>query len=567
MEHQGEGLFNREFLEKWYQNYGRLKVHVQKNPLSTGAVDEELAQWVSIQRRIRYMLPAELKERLAELNSVFQYTANSWDTMYKQLVLFVRETGHCVLPDDKEYEQLKDWLIRQILNKWLLTDVQLQQLNELEVDWDMPVSREHRWNQMFWRLKDFYRTFGHCRVPLQWSMDKQLALWVVVQRRMHKQGKLSEDRERRLNELQFTWRIQDVYEAQWEEFFQQLLSFSRRHGHCRVPCRHEKLVSWIERQRVSWKKGQLPQDRLKRLEEIGFIWSSEDMKRRSWEVRYKQLKEYKRLVGHSFVSTNYRENRSLGIWVSTQRRLEAKGKLPAAKRKKLDQLGFVWSKNTECKLQSVYDKHWNDSFEKLKAYRQQHGTCQVSLKLDPELQRWTSWQRKLFYKGKLLQARIDRLNEIRFPWSVQEGYWLKMYEALVDFKTRSGHTRVPFQWAPNPHLSRWVYRLRRQKQELSTQKVELLNKIGFDWSLNRRIIVPWQTMFYRLLEFKQEHGHTRVPVKWSKDPKLGKWVSRMRQERENLDPERALLLESISFDWGNRFTSKKNIGINFTTQV
>ncbi|GAB3530803.1 hypothetical protein GCM10027443_12160 [Pontibacter brevis] len=478
--------------------------------------------------------------------------------MYGQLVLFVQETGHTFIPDDEKHEQLKDWLMRQIINKGLLSESQLQELDRLEVDWDIPISRNHRWNQMYWRLKDFYTAFGHCRVPRRWPEDKQLALWVIMQRKMHMKGKLSEDRERRLNELKFTWSIRDVYDAQWENFFQQLVAYSRRHGHCRVPCKHTKLASWIERQRLSKQKDQLPADRYKRLEEIGFTWSCDDMKSRSWEERYEQLEEYKKNNGHCFVPTNYRENRSLGIWVATQRRLEAKGTLQATKKRRLDQLGFVWGKDVKYKLQLGYDKQWNDNFKKLKAYRQEYGSFQVSLKIDPVLQQWVSWQRKLFYKGRLPQARINLLNEIQFPWSVQEGYWMKMYEALADFKVQFGHTCVPFRWEPNPQLSAWVYKMRLNKLNLSTQKVELLEQIGFKWTLRRRSILPWESMYKRLIEFKENYGHTYVPVKWHEDQKLGKWVSRMRHAREKLDPERVLLLEAIGFKWGHRLACKKS---------
>ncbi|MHA6247119.1 helicase associated domain-containing protein [Pontibacter sp. CAU 1760] len=560
MTYQGESLFNKEYKDKWYTNYRKLKPYVSSNELPAGTIDIELAKWVSIQRRIRHMLSGELKEKLEELNSIVDESTSSWNAMYRQLVLFVQETGHTSIPDDEKHEQLKDWLMRQIIHKRLLSETQLQQLDRLEVDWDISISREHRWNQMYWRLKDFYAAFGHSRVPRRWEKDKQLALWVTMQRKMHREGKLSEDRELRLNELKFTWSILDVYDAQWEMYFQKMVAFNKRHGHCRVPCKHTKLVSWIERQRLSKQKGQLPQDRYKRLEEIGFTWSCEDMKRSSWEERYEQLKVYRKNKGDCFVPTNYRENKSLGNWVATQRRLEAKGRLQATKKKRLNQLGFVWGKDVKHKLQAIYDKQWSDSFEQLKAYREEHGSCQVSLKINPVLQQWTNWQRKLFCQGKLSLARINRLNEIHFPWSVQEEYWMKMYEALVDFRNQFGHTCVPFRWEPNPQLSAWVYRMRLNKLTLGTPKVELLEQIDFEWTLNRRSILPWETMYKRLTEFKEVHGHTCVPVKWHEDQKLGKWVSRMRHEREKLDPERLFLLEAIGFEWKHRFDCKKNSG-------
>ncbi|MGV3640553.1 MAG: helicase associated domain-containing protein, partial [Adhaeribacter sp.] len=541
MEREATSIFNNEFVCKWHGHYAKLKAYVNQQQCPGGAPDEKMLQWIKLQRRIRHMLPDELKERLAELNLVGEEANHSWEDRYKQLSHFKQETGHTALPDAKQYEPLKDWLVRQIINKRLLTEKQHQLLDQLGVNWDMSVSRDHRWEVMFWRLSDFYKSFGHCRVPQLWANDKQLAHWVRVQRLKHAQGKLRQDRERRLNELNFTWTIQVVYDAQWQKFFQALLSFRNRYGHMRVPANQEKLVSWIERQRLARKKNQLPPDRVKRLDEIGFIWSCEEVNGRSWDEKFAQLKAYKKKHGHSFVPANCKDNRSLGIWVSTQRGLEAKGELQAVKKKKLDQLGFVWSRDMPRKLQSVSDAHWMASLEKLKAYKQKHGTCQVSLKIDPVLQRWTSWQRKLFYQGKLSQDRIDKLQEIRFSWNVQEGYWQKMYEALVAFRNTHGHTQVPCQGGPNPKLSAWLYRLRANKQALSHRKVELLNQLGLDWSLRKKTLMSWESMYKQLVAFKKEHHHTRVPVKWPPSPRLGKWVSRMRYERGKLDPERLAL--------------------------
>jgi hypothetical protein len=94
-----------------------------------------------------------------------------------------------------------------------------------------------------------------------------------------------------------------------------------------------------------------------------------------------------------------------------------------------------------------------------------------------------------------------------------------------------------------------VYRVKLAKAELTAQKTELLKAIDFDWTLHSKVVLPWKVMYDRLIEFKHIHGHTCVPVKWHKDPKLGKWVSRMRHEREKLALERIFLLEAIGFAW------------------
>jgi hypothetical protein len=550
-------FLNKNYLDRWYHNYRKLEEFCNNRGSSSGRLETELVDWLEHQQSIRHMLPKELSQQLAKLPVGLEELKGSWGYMKSQLSEFVQQNGHAFVPVDQEHEILRDWLTRQVINKRLLTDIQVQQLDMLNVDWDMAVSRDQRWELMYQRLQEFYQAYGHCRVPQKWSNDPQLALWVQVQRRMYTQEKLREDRKKRLNELNFVWNVKTIFDSQWKEHFLELKSFYKKHGHCRVPGKHTKLVGWMERQRSAKANKQLPAEREKMLEEIGFIWDFKPIKKKIWEEKYRLLVEYYQKNGHSFVPVNYPENKSLGTWVATQRLLEAKGKLGQSKKNKLNALKFVWSRDTEKQLKAIQNKKWEASFEKLRVYYEKYGTCQVSLQVDPVLQRWTCWQRKAFYEGKLSKDRLDRLNEISFPWSIQEGYWMKMYDALMEFKKRFGHTRVPFQWSENHKLADWVYRMKVNKKNLSIQKVELLNRIDFDWSLSRRNVIPWNEMYRRLLAFRRKQGHTKVPVKWEEDLKLGKWASRMRSEKEKLDPRRVALLEAVGFNWGYRFARKR----------
>jgi hypothetical protein len=549
-------FFTEEFQEKWNIQYKKLK-----KAISAGRTEAELdlqtAGWLTHQKNIRHLLPQELKNKLVGLGLDLDGQVDTWEEKYRELEQFVLQHGHSHVTVDPDYDALRDWLTRQIINKSLLTEEQFRKLDSVNVDWEMVVSRDHRWEVMYQRLRNFYYNHGHSRVPQKWHEDKQLALWVQVQRRMYTQGKLKKDREQKLREVDFVWSIQTIFDAQWQKHFDELVAFHKKHGHTRVPSKQAKLVGWMERQRLAKSRGQLSKQRMKMLESINFIWDFKDIKQKAWEDKFKQLKEFRKENGHAFVPVNYKENKSLGTWVASQRWLEAKGKLDPVKKKKLDQLGFVWSKDTEKELKAINDEKWEESFNKLKAYKEKYGTCQVSLRVDRVLQRWTCWQRKAFYEGKLPEDRLNRLNELRFPWSIQEGYWMKMYDALLDFKRKYGHTRVPFQWEENHKLADWVYRTKVNKDSLEVQKIELLDEIGFDWSLARRNVVPWKEMYGRLITFKQKYGHTKVPVKWAKDVKLGKWVSRMRNERETMEPERVALLEAIEFDWGYKFAPKK----------
>jgi hypothetical protein len=546
-----------ELVDNLYCSYNKTEELNGPNLVSSLESDERLYREL-LQPSIQDLFSYQSREdEFAEQISSFESIDDPWESMYLKFESFVKKNGHTNISVDREHHPLKDWINRQILNKRFLSGVRFKKLDSLGIDWNTFLSRDHGWELMFSRLEAFRDRFGHCRVPYFWYEDKQLALWTLRQRKMYLQSRISESRKRLLNDIGFTWQVKELYNMQWENYFQQLLAFQTEHGHFNVPGKEKKIVSWIERQRLLKKKKKMPSERENRLNQINFIWDFKKIKKKDWDEKYRQLAEFNNINDHSFVPLNYKENKPLGTWVALQRKSEVNGTLSASRLKKLNRLNFVWSRETQNRLKSDYDTQWESSFEKLKTYKKLRGTCQVSLKSDPKLQSWTAWQRKMFVMGKVSPERIARLNEISFHWCVNEGYWLKMFDILTSFYKKFGHTSVPSQWVEDPKLAGWTYRVRVEKHELSTHKIELLNSLGFKWTIKKKVVVGWSQMYGRLLAFKEGYGHTRVPVKWQKDPKLGKWVSRMRYERNKINLERIILLESIGFDWEKSFREMK----------
>ena len=66
-----------------------------------------------------------------------------------------------------------------------------------------------------------------------------------------------------------------------------------------------------------------------------------------------------------------------------------------------------------------------------------------------------------------------------------------------------------------------------------------------------RLESSWDVNFGKLVKFKEEHGHCRVPARWNVDPKFASWVSTQRIffSKDKLSPERIAKLESIGFQW------------------
>ena len=101
----------------------------------------------------------------------------------------------------------------------------------------------------------------------------QLATWVQKQRSHYEKGKLSSAHIAKLNEVGFIW---DAREMRWNSHYFELRKYHREHGNCNVPRDYKanpKLAAWVNHQRANRRKGTLCQERIERLEEVGFVWN------------------------------------------------------------------------------------------------------------------------------------------------------------------------------------------------------------------------------------------------------------------------------------------------------
>ena len=121
-----------------------------------------------------------------------------------------------------------------------------------------------------------------------------------------------------------------------------------------------------------------------------------------------------------------------------------------------------------------------------------------------------------------------------------------MFDALLSYKKRFGHTKVPRSWTENQKLANWVVIQRRDKNKLSDGKRQRLDEIGFAWS---GLEDSWDKMFDALLSYKKAHGHTKVPARSPKYPKLSQWIITQRHRPERLTLDRRKRLEEIGFVW------------------
>jgi hypothetical protein len=327
-----------------------------------------------------------------------------------------------------------------------------------------------------------------------------------------------------------------------------------------------------------------------------------------WEVWLTKLAAYKAAHGHCNVPRGWAEDPKLAKWVNSQRTLKKKldrGEpcegMTAARAARLEALGFDWEKQPRQPARGGHKQGngWAAQLDKLAAYSQEHGDCNVPYDWaeDPALGQWVSRQRTLKKKldrGEPCEgmynpaARVAELEALGFDWErsrkCHDAGWEILLTKLVAYKAAHGHCNVPFPWPEDPALGNWVNKQRRGKKKLdltgwtkrswpcegmTAARAARLDAVGFEWHKQPRQPSRgghkqgngWAAQLDKLAAYSREHGDCNVPHDWSEDPKLGQWVSRQWNLKKKLDrgepcegmsAAQVAELEALGFDWETR---------------
>mmetsp|Transcript_24409 Transcript_24409/g.37594 ORF Transcript_24409/g.37594 Transcript_24409/m.37594 type:complete len:438 (+) Transcript_24409:132-1445(+) len=237
-------------------------------------------------------------------------------------------------------------------------------------------------------------------------------------------------------------------------------------------------------------------------------------------------------------------------------------KSPSSKRKR-ESLSSSQSKSSSkkgkkdhnTKRQTEQDQAWCDLFERCRRFKKKKGHTQVPYRYekDPELGTWVTTQRRK--KSSLSLDRVSLLDSIGFEWKktsvrglVRREHWEDMFARLEAYKEEYGDCLVPKGYQKDRHLVKWVTNQRTdyRKDRIEDERKERLEAIGFKWNVYGD---RWNEMFDRLKEYKAKYGDCMVPVKWTEDTKLGRWVIDQRHRKFVLSDERISKLDSIGFTW------------------
>ena len=444
----------------WLRRYDELKHFQQENDhCNVPRKEKSLGNWVQKQRSAyklyilktegsyensnegdyasysRYQSPLN-EHQIQLLNEIgFIWDIHKWrfQSNLQSLQIYYKENDHIEIPSTSKGDSkvLYKWICRQkeeyqnYLNgsESSLTTERRQALEELGFHIGMFDNISHTmtspaktrtfirksWEGRYQELIEFKNTYGHCRVPTQDDSFIKLSSWVQHQRAEkkkkdnEKKSRLSDEREKLLNEIGFVWNIQS---ETWNKRLNELKQFKAEHGHVRVHTKQGKLGSWVMIQRLQYglrqkdEKSTLCDERMKALDEVGFEWDIHEI---SWEEKYNELRSYKQRENDHLDEISPH----LKSWIAAQRaekRYKKQGlqsHLTDERELKLNHIGFDW--NADEARFSRRHTFWMEKFEKLKKWKEEHDTCRVPVKKShtKEEKSFTHWVRdqRRYYKA------------------------------------------------------------------------------------------------------------------------------------------------------------------------
>ena len=482
------------------------------------------------------------KKKATKGTKQVRYTAQQnkkWDEMFQRLITYKETYNSTSVPCNFEGDlELGHWVNKQRTrySKNEISADRIVQLEQIDFVWN---SSDVKWDEMFQCLVDYKNEFKSVNVPQSYKADPKLGNWVDNQRKRYIKKELSTDRIDRLESIDFVWNARD---AKWMQMYNRLVAYNKECKSVNVPKRYkedQKLAHWVNRQRTRYSNKELSDNRINRLKSIGFIWNPLDVQ---WDEMFQRLVTYKETYNSTSVPFNFEGDQELGHWVNKQRTRYSKNEISADRIVQLEQIDFVWNSS---------DVKWDEMFQCLVDYKNEFKSVNVpqSYKADPKLAKWVDNQRTQYRKKELSTDLIDRLESIGFVWKLHDVKWDEMFQRLVDYKNECNSVNVPRSYKADPKLGQWVdkQRTRYRKKELSEDRFDQLESIGFVWNL----YVEWDDMFQRLVDYKNEFNSANVPSIYKADPKFAKWVQtqRTRYSKKELSADRIDRLEQIGFLW------------------
>lgn len=283
----------------------------------------------------------------------------------------------------------------------------------------------------------------------------------------------------------------------------------------------------------------------------------------SWDLMFDEAKKYYEENGDLEVPKRFvTENGfTLGSWLNTQRAVKsgkANGILTNKQIEKLDSIGMRW--------ENAKDLLWEKYFRIAKKYFKENGNLLVpitdekteGLALGKWLSRLRTFRKNNLQCSYLTEERVKALDEIGMVWDVLDHIFEKNYVEAFKYYEEHGNLDVPSYYVTDDgvRLGAWISYIRgsrnnqnSQSRELSDEQIKRLDNLGMIWG--NKYESAWNKSYEAACKYKKQYGNLDIPVAYVTDDglRLGKWIRRQRDKKDELVSTKKKKLDDIGMVW------------------
>lgn len=327
----------------------------------------------------------------------------------------------------------------------------------------------------------------------------------------------------------------------WDDFLEEALRCKKEKGwfpSVKTKNESKQLIAWVRKQRSLYKRNILSTEKIKKLTDVGFIFS---FNKEKWLINYELLLKYKK---ENNLETFFRHNisdKKINKWVSNQRKRYSSNHLEADEEELLSNLGISFSP-----LNDIWDYY----IDKLKAFYSKNGYRNPTEKEDMELTIFCRQQRRRYALNELSEDKIELLNGINFIWESSDNTikFEQRLDQLKEYISIYGDTKIPSRFKELNYLGEWAKTMRGKKRKgtLPLDKIQALDKLGFCWD-------PKNDNANKLLEetikYTLEKNKGLEPLYCSK--KLSDYMTTLRVKYKNNELDEYIInkLNNVNFLW------------------
>jgi superfamily II DNA or RNA helicase len=206
---------------------------------------------------------------------------------------------------------------------------------------------------------------------------------------------------------------------------------------------------------------------------------------------------------------------------------------------------------------------WEEFYGAAIAYAEEHGDLLVPNKWVTDtgigLGQWLHTQRTLRNRGRLRPERIRLLDAIGMVWSPHEAAWERGLAAAARYHEQHGHINVPQSFVDSDgyKLGDWILARRADysRKRLDPARIRSLETLGITWQRAKEIQdASWERGLAAATDYRERYGDLNVPKAHVTEDgfRLGAWIDRLRQNQEDLSPERRTGLNALGMNWLGR---------------